>query len=100
MSAAYEAGNGQFIPAYMMPGLLRYIEQGILPGSFLQAVLRNDFREAVTHADDLNLLNLRAYSVYLYNEAPGVCYGSPEKVAAWVAKKAGEREAVAAGSAS
>jgi hypothetical protein len=98
MNLAYQAGNGQFIPEYMMPGLLRYIEHGILPGSFLQAVLRNDFREVVSRADDLNLQNLRAYRVHLYNEAPGACYGSPEKVAAWVAMKAAEREA--AGSAS
>jgi hypothetical protein len=93
MTAAYDAGRGHFIPDYMMPGLLRYVEHGILPGSFLQAVLRNDFREVVSRADDLNLQNLRAYSVYLYNEAPGACYGSPEKVAAWVALKAAAREA-------
>lgn len=89
----YFAGDGLYIPGYMMPGLQRYIEHGVLPGGFLQAVLRNDFREAVVHADAQNMPNLKAYCIYLYNEAPGPCHGSPEKVAAWVASKARAREA-------
>lgn len=88
MTAAYDAGAGNgYIPDYMMPGLRRYIDDGILPGRFLQGVLRNDFREAVTMADATNRRNLRAYAIYLYNEAPGACHGSSEKVDAWVAMK-------------
>lgn len=80
----YDAGRGMVIPARMLPGLRRWIEQGIVPGEFLQAVLRNDFRAACERADDKNARILPAYVIYLYNEAPAACWGSLEKVNAWV----------------
>ncbi len=67
----------------MMPGLRRWIERGIVPGDFLQAVLRNDLQAAALMADDQNAPNLRAFIGYLYNEAPRECWGNPEKVNAW-----------------
>jgi len=79
------------IPDYMMPGLLRYIEYGVMPGHFLTAVLENDLKEAVSQADENNMKNLPAYMGYLYNEAPIGCYGSPEIVSAWVKKKHKEK---------
>lgn len=74
------------IPDRMMGGLKRYVEHGIEPGSFLMAVLRNDLHDAVGRADDENIRNLPAYVSYLYNEAPSPCWGSPEKVQAWLAR--------------
>jgi hypothetical protein len=71
------------IPARMVPGLLRYINDGILPGEFLQAVLRNDLREAVGRADDENKELLPEYVAWLYSDAPAGCSGSAEKVLAW-----------------
>ena len=79
------------IPDYMMGGLERYINHGIMPGHFLTAVLENDLKEAVSQADDNNMKNIPAYMGYLYNEAPSGCYGSPEKVKAWTKLKAAER---------
>jgi len=76
-----------YIPDYMMNGLELYIDRGVLPGSFLTAVLENDLKEAVSRADDTNIDNLPAYMAYLYNEAPAECYGSPERVTEWVKKK-------------
>jgi hypothetical protein len=35
-------------------------------------------------ADTSNLYNLPAYVIYLYNEMPAACWGSPEKVKAWL----------------
>lgn len=75
-----------YIPTRMMPALRRWIDHGILPGNFLQAVLRNDLRRAVALADDENLANLPAYTSYLYNDAPQACWGSPERVEAWSKK--------------
>lgn len=72
------------IPPNMMRGLIRYINKGIRPGQFLQAVLENDLSEACNRGDDLNLTNLPAYIGYLYNKAPCYCWGSPEKVTAWI----------------
>lgn len=72
------------IPEYMMPGILRYTEKHIKPGDFLMAVFSNDFMGACAQADDLNVANLKAYMGYLYNVAPSECWGSPEKVKAWL----------------
>jgi len=80
------------IPAYMGEGLIRWIEHGILPGEFLQAVLRNDLMGAVHRADGTNIENLPAYIGYLYNEAPQGCFGSPEAVKAWEEKHRKARE--------
>ena len=73
-----------YIPDRMMPGLERYINEGVPPGHFLTAVLNNDLMDACGRADDENSKNIRAYCGYLYNEAPIGCYGSPEKVKAWI----------------
>ena len=72
------------IPDRMMPHLLRYIERHEPVGDFLTAVLENNLREACARADDENQANLPAYLGYLHNEAPGKCWGSPEKVRAWL----------------
>lgn len=71
------------LPAHMRDGMILWIEHGIMPGSFLQAVLENDLIDASILADDQNLKRLRDFSIYLLNCAPHGCYGSKEKVAAW-----------------
>lgn len=70
----------------MMDGLQRYIRHGVQPGQFLMAVLSNDLKEACARADLGNMRNLPAYVAYLYNKAPAPCWGSPEKVLAWLAR--------------
>lgn len=77
--------QGFFIPDHMMGGLERYINHGVEPGDFLTAVIENDLAEAVGRADAENMHNLPAYVGYLYNEAPSQCWGSPEKMKAWIA---------------
>jgi len=79
--------RGFVIPEYMMGGIQRYIDHGLEPGDFLTAVICNDLHLAVGRADDLNIVNLPAYVGYLYNEAPSECWGSREKMEAWIAKK-------------
>lgn len=74
-----------------MPSLKRWIEFGRLPGHFLQAVLKNDLKEACMRADDENIANLPAYAAYLYVEAPAGCHGSPEQVKAWLKYHAEKR---------
>ncbi len=73
-----------YIPERMMGGIKRYIENGIVPGSFLTAVIQNNLREAVGQADDENLKNIPAYVSYFYNEAPSGCWGSKKKMEEWV----------------
>lgn len=72
------------LPAGLRGGALRYIEQGILPGDFLQAVIRNDLAAAAGRADAGNRERLFDIVSFWYNEAPGQCWGSREKMEAWV----------------
>lgn len=76
-----------YIPDRMLDGIYRYIQHGILPGSFLTAVLNNNLADAVAHADDENMANLPAYVAYFYNETPSLCWGSAERVRNWVQAK-------------
>lgn len=86
MSPANYTFRGVSIPERMAPALECWIQHGQIPGEFLQAVLRNDLREAVGRADPGNLVALPAYIGFLYNEAPGGCWGSLENVKAWAAR--------------
>jgi hypothetical protein len=61
-----------------------YVQQRMPVGNFLFALLSNDLKEAVGRADDTNVRLLREYVIYLYNEIPAACWGSPEKVDAWL----------------
>lgn len=75
--------QGYYIPERMLPGLIRWIEDGVLPGDFLTAVLENKLSEALGKADQENRDNIFAYVLYLYNVTPFDCWGSVEKVKAW-----------------
>lgn len=62
----------------------RFIENKIPPGSFLEAVLRNNLKEAMGRADSRNRRRVFEYVEYLYNYAPATCWGSDEKYEAWL----------------
>lgn len=76
----------ELVPEHLHGALKRYIVEGIDPGGFLFAVLTNDLKEAVSRADHINLQRIPDIVKFLYNEAPGPCWGSREKVAAWMAQ--------------
>lgn len=73
------------IPQACAQGLELYIASRIEPGGFLMAVLENNLREACGRADYQNKNLLFNYMTFLYNDAPSACWGSPEKVKAWLA---------------
>lgn len=79
--------RGFTIPMYILEVLKRYIEYGHQPGDFLTAVLCNDLRAAVGQADDHNIVNLKAYIGFLYQEAPPLCWGSKERMRSWIEQK-------------
>jgi hypothetical protein len=72
------------IPLHCRLGLRDYIEHGHETGGFLYAVLSNDLKMAVRQADDHNRTQLHNYVTFLYRHAPLQCWGSPERVAAWI----------------
>ena len=83
ISQGYEF-RGFTISPHMLEAVNRYILDGDIPGDFLTAVITNDLRDAIARADDHNQVNLPAYIAYLNNEAPGQCWGSREKMNAWI----------------
>jgi hypothetical protein len=71
------------VPEHMREGITQWIENGIPPGDFLCAILRNDLKDAVGRADDTNLRNIPAFVSFFYNCAPAQCWGSIEQFEAW-----------------
>jgi hypothetical protein len=67
-----------------LDGIKRYVNDHTPTGSFLHAVLTNNLKEAFSRADDENLNNMFAIVHYCYDHLPSICWGSEEKVAAWI----------------
>lgn len=62
----------------------RYVLEHERKGHFLMAVFENDLREALARADEDNGRAIQQIVCYCHNEIPGDCWGSKEKVAAWL----------------
>lgn len=75
------------IPSRTLRAIARYIEERILPGSFLTAVLKNNLADAVGRADEENSRALHAIVRLMYNHVRGDCWGSQEKVTAWLTQE-------------
>ena len=50
----------------------------------MRVVLENDLTEAIGRADEENILILKDIVGYIFNELPMTCWGSKEKVKAWL----------------
>jgi hypothetical protein len=72
------------LPEHMQDGAREYVEQGREPGGFLYAVLCDQLVEAFQRADMVNAAFLPGWIQWLLGEPPIACWGSPEKVAAWI----------------
>jgi hypothetical protein len=81
----YFTGEYDKIPTRMQTALTRYVTDRVAPGNFLQAVIKNDLRDACGRADSENLPLLPLYVKWLYNVAPGGCWGSLDNYKAWMA---------------
>jgi hypothetical protein len=74
------------IPQRMQEALLRYVKQGSNVGQFLRAVLTNDLFGTFAYADDENKPIIFLYIRWLYNEAPGGCFGGVGEFYQWQRK--------------
>jgi hypothetical protein len=74
------------LPAHMQDTARLYVERGIPGGSFFTAVVSNDLVGAFARADDINTAAMRDWVMWLHNDAPVGCYGSPEHVREWIAR--------------
>jgi len=73
-----------------------YVTRGIDPGDQLTAMLRNDLRDSFGRADHNRVMVLHQILSFLYNDIPGGCWGSMEKVDAWMALQQPARDDVLA----
>lgn len=71
------------LPEHMRKGTRLWIEDGIMTGSFLTAVMENKLVQAFHHADEKNAESMEEWVRFLWNEAPGDCWGSEENVTRW-----------------
>ena len=78
------AGLVPEVPRDVEATLTDYIQTGVPMGGFLTAVVENDLANAVGRADAQNAAALRSIVMWIYNEAPSACWGSKEKVRAWI----------------
>ena len=72
------------LPRHLQGGVKRYIEKGIPPGGFLTAVITNNLRLAIGHADPTSLAALTDIVQFFHNESPSDCWGTPEKMKLWM----------------
>ena len=72
------------LPEVMQPHVRAYVEEHQPVGGFLFAVLSNNLVDAFGKADPDNRAAMREWCLWLWNDIPGKCWGSPEKVEAWL----------------
>ena len=64
--------------------LVNYIERRFPCGDALSGLLENDLRKFMSHADRNTLNNLDTTFKFMYNVLPSFCWGSKEKVTAFL----------------
>jgi len=74
------------IPDRTLAFLNCYVNNRVKPGGFLYAVLCNDLRESFGRADRENRAALHEIVRHCYNELPSRCWGSAEKVEAYLSE--------------
>jgi len=72
------------IPEHTKYQIDQYVKNYIPPGGFVTAVLSNNLIDTISKADDINLHCLRDITLYVYNNIPSICWGSPEIVKLWL----------------
>lgn len=73
------------IPQKTVRALMRWQDEGVMPGDFLQAVLANDLLDAACRADDESLPALKAICLWVHWELPPQAHGTREALKAWAA---------------
>lgn len=79
------------VPTHTQKSFEDYIIHGYPPGSFIYAVLRNDFVMAASKADHVNAECLQDIARWLINVPPLACWRTKENIDNWIADKDGVR---------
>jgi hypothetical protein len=72
------------VPGNLCEGIVNYVYTGQPMGGYLTAVFADLLREAVMRADPKSLAFLKDTLLFIYNELPGECHGSPTQVRDWI----------------
>ena len=72
------------MPNHLTEKFELYINEHIDPGKFLTAIFANDMIGAIDHADFRSISNFPYFAYILKHFAPPECFGSYEKVKAWI----------------
>jgi hypothetical protein len=72
------------IPAHILDSLNAYVKDRRRPGGFVTAVLEDKLTAALGAADDASRRGLDDILLYVWNEIPATCWGSPTRVAEWL----------------
>jgi hypothetical protein len=78
MDINYESAPNNFGDSWQ-----RYVEHGIPPGSFGEALLCNRLREAFGCADHININLIPQHVQWLWDNLPFEAWGSDEAFQAW-----------------
>lgn len=68
----------------ILEAILAFSKKGLEPGSFVMAVLECRMPDVIARASLNNLKTLPAIFNFCVTFVPAACWGSPEKVAAWM----------------
>jgi len=74
------------VPDHLMSGIQLWVEHGLKPGTFLQAIFANDLFRAVQLASDESLKALKPLVNFIYQYLPGGCWG-PDALKTWKGTK-------------
>lgn len=72
------------IPKTTMNDIIEYVHYRTHPSGFLEKLLSNDLKGAFGWADIENREAMFDIVSFLWNYAPAYCWGSPERVKAWL----------------
>lgn len=78
--------TGYNIPEHTQGALIRWVDEGLYPGGFLESVLSNDLFGAIGQADRQNIVALKDIVMFIYNQVPSNAWGSREKMQNYAAK--------------
>lgn len=78
------------VPEYLHPGLLLWVEHGLVPGSYMSNVLNNNLVGASRAASGGSLAAIGPLGLVLFESVPVDAYGEKGKMADWM-KRSGLR---------
>ena len=79
------------VPDHTKRAFEDYILHGYPPGSFMSAVLSNNFIGAACQAGHVNREHLTDIAKWVINVAPSMCWGNERAIKDWLSDKDGVR---------